>query len=130
MTRSRQARRLLVLFPHDLLSFTMDESGLDALADILNKIAEKPFDVALHIEHIRLAEAATDPTSTEVVSACEMYTNFYAAEDAVWARLIASKESGVDLETAAGVEELLDLYNKAENDYICACLYGQGIALC
>ncbi|KAL1677942.1 hypothetical protein EV122DRAFT_290785 [Schizophyllum commune] len=96
----------------------MDESGLDALADILNKIAEKPFDVALHIEHIRLAEASTDPTSAEVVSACEMYTNFYAAEDAVWARLIASKESTVDLETAAGVEELLDFYNKAESDYL------------
>ena len=53
MTRSRQARRLLVLFPHDLLSFTMDESGLDALADILNKIAEKPFDVALHMKYLQ-----------------------------------------------------------------------------
>ncbi|KAL1745101.1 hypothetical protein HDZ31DRAFT_37139 [Schizophyllum fasciatum] len=96
----------------------MDESGLDALAEILNKIADKPFDVALHIEHMRLAEASTDPASAEVISACEMYTNFLAAEELVWARLLADKESSVDLTTAAGLEELLNLYERAENDYL------------
>ncbi|TRM63998.1 hypothetical protein BD626DRAFT_547754 [Schizophyllum amplum] len=96
----------------------MDASGLDALAGILNQIVEKPFDVALHAQHIRLAEASTDPTSAEVVSACEMYTNFMPAEETVWARFLAHKEATLDLTTAAGLEELLNLYERAENDYL------------
>jgi hypothetical protein len=43
-----------------------------------------------------------------------------AAVEEVWLALIQGKEDTLDLNTANGVEELLALYELAEQDYLCA----------
>lgn len=98
----------------------MDEShSLDALANILNEVAEKPFDIALHARHIRLAQSI-EGMEEEVLAASEILPDFLAAGEDVWLRLIKAKEASVNLESTNGVEEVLALYARAENDYLCA----------
>jgi hypothetical protein len=98
----------------------MDESQtLDALADLLTLLSEKPFDISLHAQHIRLAQAA-EGMESELQTALEMVPNILAAGEEVWIPLINAKESSLDLESAIGVEELLVLYARAEADYLCA----------
>lgn len=98
---------------------TMDESqSLDALANVLNELAEKPLDISLHAKHIHLAQSL-EGMDSEVHSAMEMFSNFYAAGEDVWLALIKAKANTVDLETANGVGELLALYARAEADYLC-----------
>lgn len=99
----------------------MDDS-LNALSNILSQIAEEPYDVALHIQHIQLAQS--DPgLDTELKSAMEMMTEFLAADpEHVWLPLIKQKEESLDLDTTTGVEELLALYERAERDYLCESL--------
>ena len=97
----------------------MNESeSLDALANVLNVIAERPYDVSVHAQHIRLAQSLPG-MDAEVLSAMEMMTQFLAAGDEVWLPLLQNKEESADLETEQGVEELLALYARAESDYLC-----------
>jgi hypothetical protein len=56
----------------------------------------------------------------EAQSAMEMMTQLVAAGDEVWLPLLNAKEESVDLETECGAEELLELYSRAEADYLCA----------
>ena len=98
----------------------MDEAqSLDALANVLNDLTESPYDITLHAKHIRLAQSM-EGMEAEVQSALEMLPQFLAAGDDVWFRLLEAKTAAVDLETVEGVEELLELYNTAEADYLCA----------
>ena len=100
-------------------ALTMNESeSLDALANVLNVIAERPYDVSVHAQHIRLAQSLPG-MDAEVLSAMEMMTQFLAAGDEVWLPLLQNKEESADLETEQGVEELLALYARAESDYLC-----------
>jgi hypothetical protein len=97
----------------------MDQSQcLDALANAINALVEKPFDYASHIQHIRLADSVPG-MEEEVTAAREMMAQFLAVGDHVWLPLLENKESSVDLETEAGVTELLALYERAEADYLC-----------
>lgn len=96
----------------------MDE--LDALANILTAVAERPYDISLHAQHVKLAQSL-EGMETEAQSAMEMMTQLVAAGDDVWVPLLKSKEQSVDLETEGGVQELLELYLRAEADYLCAC---------
>jgi hypothetical protein len=97
----------------------MDESeSLDALANILTAVAEKPYDVSIHGQHIRLAQSL-EGMESEVQSAMEMMVQLVAAGDEVWLPLLTAKEQTVDLETEEGVQELLEMYARAENDYLC-----------
>lgn len=97
----------------------MDESeSLDALANILTAVAEKPYDVSTHGQHIRLAQSL-EGMESEVQSAMEMMVQLVAAGDEVWLPLLTVKEQAVDLETEEGVQELLEMYSRAENDYLC-----------
>lgn len=101
----------------------MDESqSLDALANILTELAEKPFDISMHAQHIRLAQSL-EGMDSEVHSAMEMLSNFYAAGEDIWLTLIKAKESAVDLHTANGVGEVLALYARAEADYLCTLYF-------
>lgn len=98
----------------------MDESqSLEALANVLGELGGKPFDLALHAKHIRLTQSL-EGMQEDALSAIEMMTSFFAAGDDVWLPLIKAKEETLDLDTVNGVEELLALYNRAEEDYLCA----------
>ncbi|KAL0960935.1 hypothetical protein HGRIS_005940 [Hohenbuehelia grisea] len=91
--------------------------SLDALANLLTEISQKPYDVALHAQHIRLADSAEE-LQAEALAAREMMTTFLAAGDDVWRPLIDAKNASVDLETEEGVQELLAVYDRAEEDYL------------
>ena len=95
------------------------EGTLDALAQLLSELSERPYDIALHARHIRLAQSLEE---AEVHSAMEMLTQFLSAGEDVWLGLIGAKESSVDLSEAEGVQELLALYSRAEADYLCASI--------
>ena len=100
----------------------MDEShSLDALANILNDVAEKPYDAPTHARHIRLTQSM-EGMESEITSAMEMMTQFLAAGEEVWLPLINAKIQELDLDTEEGVVELLALYIRAESDYMCALL--------
>lgn len=100
----------------------MDEAQtLDALANALTELSEKPLDISLHAQHIRLAQSV-EGAEAEQLSAFEMLTDFLAAGESVWFSLIRAKEASVDLNTSNGVGELLALYDRAEADYLCGCL--------
>ena len=97
----------------------MDESqGLDAIANAINALVENPFHFPSHLQHIRLAQSlpGMDP---ELTSAREMMAQFLAVGDDIWLPLLDNKQKSVDLETEAGVMELLALYERAEADYLC-----------
>ena len=95
------------------------DGTLDALAQLLNELSERPYDITLHSRHIRLAQSLEE-SELEVHSAMEMLTQFLSAGDHVWLELIRAKETSVDLSKAESVEELLALYARAEADYLCA----------
>ncbi|KAF9077529.1 hypothetical protein BDP27DRAFT_1311204 [Rhodocollybia butyracea] len=96
----------------------MDESAsLDALAGVLEQLAENPRDISLHIQHIQLAKSL-EGMDTELASALEMYTNCFAAGDEAWIDLLSMKEQTTNLDSASGIEELLSLYERAEADYL------------
>jgi len=103
----------------------MDEAeSLDALANIITAVAEKPYDISLHAQHVKLTQSL-EGMETEVQSAMEMMSQLVAAGDDVWIPLLNSKEQSVDLETEDGVQELLELYSRAEGDYLCVYEYFQ-----
>ncbi|KAF9013425.1 hypothetical protein BDQ17DRAFT_1386973 [Cyathus striatus] len=95
----------------------MSNESLNAFADSLAKIEQNPYDVNLHIEHIRLAQSL-DGMEAELQSALEMVPEFLAVGEEVWLPLIEAKEAAVNLSTKEGVEELVRLYERAENDYL------------
>lgn len=98
----------------------MDESqSLDALGNILSELEGKAFDFATHI---RLTQSLEGMQEEVKLSALEMMTTFVAAGEDIWLAVIKAKEEMLDLETANGVEELLALYKRAEEDYLCAAL--------
>ena len=100
----------------------MDEShSLDTLVNILNDVAENPYDLPTHAKHIRLTQSLPGMES-DITSAMEMMTQFLAAGEEVWLPLINAKMQELDLDTAEGVLELLALYTRAESDYMCALL--------
>lgn len=98
---------------------TMDEAKtLDALANVLNDISEKPYDFSLHVQHISLARSLQGMES-ELQSAIEMMSNFYSVGGDLWLELIEHKKASLDLGTVDGVAELLAVYERAESDYTC-----------
>ena len=99
----------------------MDESqSLDALANLLNELAENPYDVNLHVKHIRLAQSL-EHLQTQVLPAYEMFVTYLAAGEDVWLPLIDAKQTGLDSHSLSkeGLEEVLRLYDSAEQDYLC-----------
>ncbi|KAF5369542.1 hypothetical protein D9758_002590 [Tetrapyrgos nigripes] len=94
-----------------------EEQSLEALANILNDLTEKPFDVSLHAKHVRLTKSF-EGMEAEKVSALEMFTNYFAAGEEVWLDLLDAKERSVDLNTVDGAQEVLALYERAEQDYL------------
>ena len=96
----------------------MDEAqSLEAVANILGEISTKPFDLSVHLRHIELAKTLDDLESQ--LTAFQMVSEFLAVADEVWLPYLDAKAKSVDLETQEGVEELLQLFEKAEADYLC-----------
>lgn len=96
----------------------MDESAaLDALADTLTKLSTNPYSVDLHAQHIRLAKSLED--NSQLIVALEMATNYVATPDDVWLPIIDAKAAASDLHTPESALELLAVYSKAEDDYMC-----------
>lgn len=97
----------------------MEESeSLDALSNLLNELAQKPYDVSLHSKHIRQS-AALEGSDVDV--AREMFISYFAAGEETWIPLIDAKQKSENLESLAGLEGVLALFERAERDYLCAC---------
>lgn len=100
----------------------MDDSanatdGLDALANLLTELSVNSFDINLHVQHINLARSLN--MDAQVFIAQEMAASFLAVGDDVWLPLIEAKMSSANLENPAHVLEVLELYARAESDYLC-----------
>ncbi|KAF7422665.1 Splicing factor [Pleurotus ostreatus] len=96
----------------------MDEAqSLDELARLLEKISHSPYNVSLHSQYIRLADT-TEGMETEALSAREMMSNFLLCCERVWIPVVESKRATADLNTAEGIFQVLDLYVRAEMDYL------------
>lgn len=101
------------------VGLAMDESAaLEALANILNRLADDPYDITLHIEHVRIAQQTG--MDDQVDSALEMAITFWTVGDYVWELLLERKLQGSDLESPEALQAILDLFNRAEQDYLCA----------
>ena len=96
----------------------MDEAqALEAVANILSEISSKPLDLSLHLRHIELAKTLDDLDSQ--LTAFQMASEFLSVGDEVWLPYLDAKAKSVDVETEEGAEDLLQLYEKAEGDYLC-----------
>ncbi|PIL22915.1 hypothetical protein GSI_15611 [Ganoderma sinense ZZ0214-1] len=89
---------------------------LEALSGVLERITENPYDFALHAEHVRIAHATG--MDDQVDSALAMMTAFWASGDGVWLPLIQHKIAGSDLESPEDLQSILDLFARAEQDYV------------
>ncbi|EEB92801.1 hypothetical protein MPER_08638 [Moniliophthora perniciosa FA553] len=97
----------------------MDEAqALEAFTNIVGLLTERPYDLSLHLQHIRMAKSIPG-MEAEVQAALETFKTFYAAGDEAWIPLIEAKEKESDLDSAADVRQLLELYERAEADYLC-----------
>jgi hypothetical protein len=106
---------------HVINQTSMDESeSLDALSNLLSQLAENPYDISLHAEHIRLVQSH-EGLQTQVVPALEMFSNYFAAGEDIWMPLLDASQSNLDLNSASKetLVEVLQLYERAEHDYIC-----------
>ena len=106
-----------------------EAESLEALSRILTSISENPYDFALHIQHINVTEALGESQQDQALSAREMMTGFWAAGEEVWFPLINARKSSVDLDGEEGVAEILETYEKAEDDYLCKCWPSAAILL-
>lgn len=96
----------------------MDESeSLDALEGIISKLSESPYDLSLHVQHIRMAQSTPDL----LLPALEMYRTCFAAGEEAWLPLISAKQDVLDLDVSPkeAIDEVLQLYESAEQDYLC-----------
>ena len=97
----------------------MDEAdSVEALSKILEAISESPYNLSLHAQHIRLALANGDDEQAQ--AAWEMFIAFWAAGDEVWLPLLQARERTEDLNTTEGMQAVLTLYRRSEEDYLCA----------
>ena len=96
----------------------MDEAdSLEALANTLTLLTDNPYDISLHSQHVRLAREAGMEDQLE--AAFDMITTFWAAGDYVWLPLLDLKIKTADLDTAEGLKSVLELFERAEGDYLC-----------
>jgi hypothetical protein len=95
--------------------------GLQALAGILTALSDNPLDIGLHIQHITLA-SESQAGDEQAAEAREMMTGYWAAGDEVWMPLIDAKIRAIEFGSVEGAQEIHELFDRAEGDYLCACL--------
>ncbi|KAI0081583.1 hypothetical protein K474DRAFT_1703756 [Panus rudis PR-1116 ss-1] len=93
-----------------------EATSLDALSSVLTKLAENPHDLATHAEHVRVAQETG--LEDQVEAALDMLTDIWPAGDYAWIPLLDKKLKDVDLESAEGLTSVLELFQKAERDYL------------
>lgn len=96
-----------------------ESKSLDALSNALDTLAQNPFDITLHVKHIQLAQTLESSDPSHLHAAREMFVAHFPGTDDVWLPLIKSKEEAVDLNDAEGMLDMMELYAKAEADYLC-----------
>ena len=102
------------------MDIDMNEAdALEALSAILERLTDNPYDIALHVEHIRIARATG--MEDQVDAALDMVTTFWAAGDAVWLPLLERKIATSDLQSPDDLKATLQLFTRAEGDYLCTC---------
>lgn len=89
---------------------------LEAISELLTKLSNEPYDLPTHIQHINLAATAGEEEGNE---AREMFTAYWAAGDEVWMPLIDAKKRSSNIDSVSGAQEVHELYDKAEGDYLC-----------
>jgi squamous cell carcinoma antigen recognized by T-cells 3 len=94
-----------------------EEQALEALSNVISALSESPFDLSLHVQHIKLAVATG--MDDQVHAARETLTTYYACGDDVWLPLIEDKKNTVDMDSVDGVLSVLQTYERAEEDYLC-----------
>ncbi|KAI0795287.1 hypothetical protein BC629DRAFT_315116 [Irpex lacteus] len=95
----------------------MDEvAALEALANNLALITENPYDLSLHIQNVRLGRETGMEDQAE--AALDMVITYWAAGEEVWTPLIDLRIKASDLESAEGIQSVLELFEKAEEDYL------------
>jgi squamous cell carcinoma antigen recognized by T-cells 3 len=94
-----------------------DVEALEALAEILTQLSENPYDLSLHTKHIALAQKHGLDDQLQV--ARDMLVGIWAMGEDVWLPIIEHQKANEDLSTAEGVQRVLDLYTRAEDDYFC-----------
>lgn len=95
----------------------MEEADLlEALSDVLERLTINPYDLSLHAEHIRIAQATGMQDQLE--SALDMMTAYWAVGDQIWLLLIQPNLASVP-ETVEELKSLLTLFQRAEEDYLC-----------
>lgn len=96
----------------------MDEAdALEALSDVLNRLTDNPYDLSLYGENVRLARETG--MGDQIESALDMVTAFWAVGDYIWLPLIDHKLQSSSLESPLDIQGILDLYERAEQDYLC-----------
>ncbi|KAH9925424.1 RNA-binding protein Prp24 [Epithele typhae] len=93
-----------------------EADALDALATVLGRIADDPYNLTLHVEHILLARATN--MDEQIDSALDMVTAYWATSDAVWLPILERKIAASDLQSADDLQATLDLFVRAEGDYL------------
>lgn len=101
----------------------MDEAdALEALANTLTLLTDNPYDISLHAQNVRLARETGMEDQLE--AALDMVKTFWAAGDYVWLPLVELTMKSADLQKMEGVKEILHLFERAEEDYLCkSCLW-------
>ena len=103
-------------------------SKLEELSNVLNEIVEKPLHYALHLRHIQVAKStgSDDASNENLASAYQMMVDLLPVSEEIWLEYLELKEKSLRLDTEEEVAELLELYNRAEGDYLCECAVAVG----
>ena len=104
----------------DEATASSEVAALEALANNLSLITENPYDLSLHIQNVRLGRETGMEDQLEAV--LDMVVSYWAAGEEVWMPLIDLKIKNSSLDSAEGLQSVLELFEKAESDYLCAYL--------
>lgn len=122
------SRDLLLRIPALNGDHEMDEEAqaLDNLERILSALAETPYNLALHVEHIAVARTLT---REELLAAYDMTTTYLPMGDEIWIPVLESMLRGEDLGEVDGCLLILENFARAEADYLCKLSHKPAISI-
>ncbi|KAJ3490444.1 hypothetical protein NLI96_g1424 [Meripilus lineatus] len=88
---------------------------LEELSNVLSQLVDNPHDLALLAQIVKIS--ISPGTQEHLESGLEMATSLWPVGDYVWLPLIKNKLNAEAAESAEGVVEILELFEKAEGDY-------------
>lgn len=91
---------------------------LEELSTVLNQLTENPHDLSLVAEIVRIS--LSPGMKEHLESGLEMAASLGPVGDGVWLPLIERKLGQETAQSAEGVLEVLELFERAEGDYLCA----------